>query len=161
MSVVLMCAFCMNIALRNSKVLRSSFLKLHNSSFPWVLQHSPVPTHLSIRKLLWCRLKFLTEQECPPTHRGCQTVFSLQIPCWGVIFHYRRVVRFFLSTCVPESTNNVGTCSLSPARSSRSRLCSPVCCNMLLLSLISGGSLQLMCCRNGNSRISSSTRRCQ
>lgn len=33
---------------RNRKVLESSFLKLHKTAFPWVLQHSPIPTHLSI-----------------------------------------------------------------------------------------------------------------
>lgn len=77
--------------------------------------------------------------KCPPTHAGCQTVFSLQIPCWRVIFHQHIVVRFFLSTCVPETTNSVDACSVSsgPWALLPQRLWCSVCHNNLLLSLFS------------------------
>lgn len=100
---------------------------------------------------------------CPPTPMGCQTVFSLWIPCWRVIFYCQRVVRFFLSTCVPESTSNVDTCSfrsVSTAHSSTAVFAVWYNTTNCFYSYLEG-SLQLMCCRNGKLRISSSACWCQ
>lgn len=97
---------------RNRKVLNSCFLKVQNLFFLEFYSIYPFPlTFLSVDFIV-AALNSWRSMKCPPTHMGCQTVF-MRIPCWRVISHYRRVVRFFLSTCVPESTNNVDTCSFS------------------------------------------------